>query len=141
MTDSTPPHVHVAIAGSGFGGLGTAIRLAQSGERDFLVFERSTDVGGVWRDNTYPGCACDVESHLYSFSFARNPSWTRSFSPQREIHAYLRETAARFGVLPHLRFDHEIHEATWDDDAQRWRLETSKGPFTADFLVAAVGAP
>ena len=140
MTESTPPHVHVAIAGSGFGGLGTAIRLAQSGERDFLVFERSDDVGGVWRDNTYPGCACDVESHLYSFSFARNPGWTRNFSPLREIHAYLRETAARFGILPHLRFDHEIRAAVWDEDAQRWRLETSQGPFTADVLAAAVGA-
>ena len=137
---TTPPHVHVAIAGSGFGGLGTAIRLAQSGMHDFLVFERGSDVGGVWRDNTYPGCACDVESHLYSFSFARNPEWTRSFSPQSEIHAYLRATAVRFGILPRLRFDHEIREASWDEDAQRWRLETSKGPFTADVLVAAVGA-
>ena len=135
-----PPHIHVAIAGSGFGGLGTAIRLAQSGFKDFLVFERSSDVGGVWRDNTYPGCACDVESHLYSFSFARNPEWTRSFSPSHEIHAYLRACAEKFGVLPRIRFEHEIRSAAWDDDAQRWRLETSKGPFTADVLVAAVGA-
>lgn len=135
-----PHHVHVAIAGSGFGGLGTAIRLAQSGFGDFLVFERSSDLGGVWRDNTYPGCACDVESHLYSFSFARNPEWTRSFSPQREIKAYLRSCAERFGVLPKVRFDHEIRSAAWDDDAQRWRLETSQGNFTADVLVAAVGA-
>jgi cation diffusion facilitator CzcD-associated flavoprotein CzcO len=140
MTKPTPQHVRVAIAGSGFGGLGTAIRLAQSGFDDFLVFERSNDVGGVWRDNTYPGCACDVESHLYSFSFARNPEWTRSFSPQREIWAYLRACAERFGVLPRVRFDHDIREASWDDDAQRWRLETSHGVFTADFLVAAVGA-
>lgn len=134
------PHVHVAIAGSGFAGLGTAIRLAQSGFTDFLVFERSNDVGGVWRDNTYPGCACDVESHLYSFSFARNPEWTRSFSPASEIHAYLRSCAERFGVLPKVRFDHELREATWDEDAQRWRLETKHGLFTADVLVGAVGA-
>ncbi len=140
MTKTKPPHLRVAIAGSGFGGLGTAIRLAQSGVRDFLVFERSSDVGGVWRDNTYPGCACDVESHLYSFSFARNPEWTRSFSPQREIWAYLRACAERFGVLPRIRFDHEIHSATWDDNARHWRLETSGGTFTADYLVAAVGA-
>lgn len=136
----SPPHVHVAIAGSGFGGLGTAIRLAQSGIHDFLIFERAGDLGGVWRDNTYPGCACDVESHLYSFSFARNPEWTRSFSPSHEIHAYLRACAERFGLLPHLRFDHEIRSARWNEDAQRWYLETSKGPFTADVLVAAVGA-
>jgi len=140
MNETKPQHVRVAVAGSGFGGLGTAIRLAQSGFHDFLVFERGGDVGGVWRDNTYPGCACDVESHLYSFSFARNPEWTRSFSPQREIWAYLRACAERFGVLPRVRFDHEIREATWDDDAQRWRLETGRGAFTADFLVAAVGA-
>lgn len=140
MAETKPQHVRVAIAGSGFGGLGTAIRLAQSGFHDFLVFERSNDVGGVWRDNTYPGCACDVESHLYSFSFARNPEWTRSFSPQREIWGYLRACAERFGVLPHLRFDHEIRQASWDEDAQRWRLETSHGTFTADFFVAAVGA-
>ncbi|MDB5215633.1 MAG: 4-hydroxyacetophenone monooxygenase [Myxococcaceae bacterium] len=134
-----PKHVRVAIAGSGFGGLGTAIRLAQSGIDDFLVFERSNDVGGVWRDNTYPGCACDVESHLYSFSFARNPEWTRSFSPSKEIHGYLRACAERFGILPRVRFDHEIHAATWDDDAQRWRLETKHGVYTADVFVAAVG--
>lgn len=135
-----PHHVHVAIAGSGFGGLGTAIRLAEAGFHDYLVFERSNDVGGVWRDNTYPGCACDVESHLYSFSFARNPGWTRSFSPAKEIHAYLRSCAERFGVLPKIRFDHEITSATWDDDAQRWRLETAHGAFTANVLVGAVGA-
>ena len=139
MPNPTPTHVRVAIAGSGFGGLGTAIRLAQSGTHDFLVFERSNDVGGVWRDNTYPGCACDVESHLYSFSFARNPGWTRSFSPAREIQSYLRACAERFGILPRVRFDHEIRSATWDDDAQRWRLETKHGVYTADVLVAAVG--
>ena len=84
MTASPSPsparHVHVAIAGSGFGGLGTAIRLGEAGFGDYLVFEKSTELGGVWRDNTYPGCACDVESHLYSFSFARNPSWSRAFA-------------------------------------------------------------
>jgi cation diffusion facilitator CzcD-associated flavoprotein CzcO len=133
-------HVRVAVAGSGFGGLGTAIRLQQSGIADFLVFERGHDVGGVWRDNTYPGCACDVESHLYSFSFARNPEWTRSFSPADEIQAYLRSCAERFGILPKIRFDHEVRSATWDDDAQRWRLETKHGAFTADVLVGAVGA-
>ena len=85
---SAPAHVHVAIAGSGFGGLGTAIRLAQSGMHDFLVFERSDDLGGVWRDNTYPGCACDVESHLYSFSFARNFTFKRrveAFDPSEYV--------------------------------------------------------
>nr|MDQ2668760.1 NAD(P)-binding protein [Gemmatimonadota bacterium] len=86
---TSPRHVQVAIAGSGFGGVGAAIRLGEAGFGDYLVFEKSTELGGVWRDNTYPGCACDVESHLYSFSFARNPSWSRAFSPASEIKAYL----------------------------------------------------
>lgn len=133
-------HVRIAIAGSGFGGIGLGIRLLQSGIDDFAIFERADDVGGVWRDNTYPGCACDVESHLYSFSFAPNPSWTRAYSPAAEIWQYLRDCAVRFGVRPHIRFGHEIREAAWDAAAQRWVLETSRGRFTADFFVAAVGA-
>jgi cation diffusion facilitator CzcD-associated flavoprotein CzcO/acetyl esterase/lipase len=133
-------HVQVAIAGSGFGGLGTAIRLKQSGVDDFLIFEREGRVGGVWRDNSYPGCACDVPSHLYSFSFAKNPDWTRSFSPQGEIWEYLEGCAERFGVVPHVRFHHGVLDAAWDDQAQRWRLETTGGLYTADLFVAAVGA-
>jgi cation diffusion facilitator CzcD-associated flavoprotein CzcO len=132
-------HVHVAIAGSGFAGLGMAIRLKREGITDFAVFERAHDVGGTWRDNTYPGCACDVPSHLYSFSFAPNPTWTRTFSRQPEIWEYLRRTANEYGVLPHLRFGHELTDATWDDDARRWTIETSQGTYTADVLVSAVG--
>jgi cation diffusion facilitator CzcD-associated flavoprotein CzcO len=132
-------HLRVAIVGGGFGGLGTAIRLRQEGVHDFLLFERSADVGGTWRDNTYPGCACDVPSHLYSFSFAPNPRWTRSFSAQPEIWNYLRDCARRFGILPHLRLGHELRQASWDDRRQRWRLETSRGTWTADVLVAATG--
>src|SRR5918992_858877 len=78
----------VAIIGAGFGGLGTAIRLRQRGEEDFVIFERAGDVGGTWRDNSYPGCACDVQSHLYSFSFAPEPDWSRRFSRQPEIWRY-----------------------------------------------------
>jgi len=140
MKNALAPHVRVAIVGSGFAGLGTAIRLGQSGFNDYLVFERSHDVGGVWRDNTYPGCACDVDSHLYSFSFARNPQWSRTFSPQREIWDYLRGCAARFGVLPKIKFNHPINRATWDATTQRWHLETPHQTFTADVLVSAVGA-
>lgn len=137
---SAPPHFRIAIIGSGFGGLGTAIRLRQRGLHDFVVFERAEDVGGVWRDNRYPGCACDVQSHLYSFSFAPNPHWTRRFSPQPEIWEYLRRCAAEFGILPHVRLGHEVRHASWDDGAARWRLETSRGAFSADVLVAAPGA-
>ncbi|WP_257460337.1 flavin-containing monooxygenase [Archangium lipolyticum] len=133
-------HFHVAIAGSGFSGLGLAIRLKQEGIEDFVVFERAWEVGGVWRDNSYPGCACDVQSHLYSFSFAPNPNWSRSYSPQAEIHAYLRDCADRFGIRPHLRLGHTVLDARWDDAAQCWRIETSQGRFTADVFVSAAGA-
>ncbi|MCK8498717.1 flavin-containing monooxygenase [Myxococcus fulvus] len=133
-------HFHVAIAGSGFGGLGMAIRLKQEGMEDFVILERAGDVGGVWRDNLYPGCACDVPSHLYSFSFAPNPRWSRAYSPQPEIHAYLRDCAERFGVLPHVRFHHTVEEASWDEAAQHWRLQTSQGLFTADVFIFAAGA-
>ncbi len=125
-------HLRVAIVGSGFGGLGTAIRLKQEGIEDFLVFEKADDLGGTWRDNSYPGCACDVPSHLYSFSFALNPDWSRSFSGQAEIWSYLRKCVERFGIGRHLRFGHEVRSAEWDEAAQRWRLETARGVFTAD---------
>jgi cation diffusion facilitator CzcD-associated flavoprotein CzcO len=134
-----PTHLRVAIVGAGFGGLGAAIRLRQAGIDDFLVFERAGDVGGTWWDNSYPGCACDVPSHLYSFSFAPNPSWSRSFSAQPEIWEYLRDCARRFGILPHLRLRHEVRQACWDEGRQRWRVETSGGTWTADVLVAATG--
>jgi cation diffusion facilitator CzcD-associated flavoprotein CzcO len=132
--------VRVAIIGSGFAGLGMAIRLKQSGEQDFLVLERAHEVGGVWRDNTYPGCACDVQSHLYSFSFAPNPGWTRSYSPQPEILRYLRGCAERFEILPHVRFGHAVRDAAWDASAGAWRLDTSHGELLAEVLVAGAGA-
>lgn len=130
----------IAIIGSGFSGLGTAMRLKQAGVEDFIVFERAAEVGGTWRDNTYPGAACDVESLLYSLSFAPNPGWTRSFSQQPEIWAYLKRCARDFGVLPHLRFNHEVREAAWDETAQHWRIETSQGSYTSQVLVLASGA-
>ncbi|HEV7762404.1 MAG TPA: NAD(P)/FAD-dependent oxidoreductase, partial [Acidimicrobiales bacterium] len=133
------PEFRVVIIGTGFAGLGTAIRLRQSGIHDFVVLERADEVGGTWRDNSYPGCACDVPSHLYSFSFAPNPGWSRSFSPQPEILDYLRGCADRFGVRPHIRFGHEVHGARWDDDAQRWRIATSHGEIVARVLVAGMG--
>jgi len=133
------PHVRVAIVGAGFSGLGMAIRLKERGIDDFVVLERGEDVGGTWRDNTYPGAACDVPSHLYSFSFAPNPNWTRTYSPQREIRDYLCRTARRSGVEPHLRYGHKVCEAAWDDDGRRWRIDTAGGLFTADVLVLGNG--
>jgi len=132
-------HSRVAIIGTGFAGLGLAMRLRQAGEHDFVVFERADEVGGTWRDNTYPGCACDVPSNLYSFSFAPNPDWSRSFSPQPEILDYLRRCADDFGVRPHIRFGHDVQASRWDDEISRWRIETSHGEYTAQFLVAGMG--
>ncbi|MGH3937540.1 MAG: flavin-containing monooxygenase [Pseudonocardiaceae bacterium] len=132
-------HVQVAIVGSGFAGLGMAIRLKQSGMHDFVVLERADDVGGAWRDNTYPGCACDVPSTLYSFSFAPNPGWTSIFSPREEIHRYLRDCVDRFGLRSHLRLRHEVLSAQWDEDGARWVIETALGTITATVLVSATG--
>src|SRR5258705_977102 len=117
----------VAIIGSGFSGIGLAIRLRQEGVEDFVVLERNEGVGGTWRDNTYPGCACDVPSHLYSFSFAPNPDWSDTFSGQQEIWDYLRACVDRFGIRDKLRLRHEVTGAAWDDAAQRWRIATSRG--------------
>jgi cation diffusion facilitator CzcD-associated flavoprotein CzcO len=133
------PHHRIVIVGAGFGGLGMAIRLKASGERDFVVLEKGKDVGGTWRDNTYPGCQCDVPSNLYSFSFAPNLSWSRTFAWQPEILEYLKACTDRYGVRPHVRFETELVEARWDEAAQRWRIETNRGSLTADILVSAHG--
>lgn len=133
-------HVGVLIIGSGFAGLGTAIRLAKDGRQDFLVVDRGSEVGGTWRDNTYPGAACDVPSHLYSYSFELNPAWSRSFSPQPEIQDYLRATARKYGVLDKHLFDTEVTRARWDAARDQWLVDTTNGDFSADVLVAAVGA-
>src|SRR5207302_439116 len=133
-------HTRIAVVGAGFAGLGTAIRLRQEGICDFVVFEKNSDVGGTWWDNSYPGCQCDVPSHLYSFSFALNPGWSHTYSPQPEIWAYLRRTAEKFGVVPHIRFETPVLDACWDDASQRWTLETPNGVHTAEILIGANGA-
>jgi cation diffusion facilitator CzcD-associated flavoprotein CzcO len=132
-------HHRIAIVGTGFSGLGMAIRLRQEGEEDFVLLERADDIGGTWRDNTYPGCRCDVPSHLYSFSFAPNPNWSSTFSPQAEILDYLKDCAERYGVMPHVRFGTELRSASWDEEDHLWRIETSSGPLTADILIAGQG--
>ncbi len=133
------PHHRIAIVGSGFSGLGMAMRLRAEGEDDFVILERAGDVGGTWRDNTYPGCQCDIPSHLYSLSFAPNPGWTRTYPLQPEIQEYLRRCARESGVLPHIRFNREARRARWDSERRRWRLETAVGELTADVLIAAAG--
>ena len=113
----------VLIVGAGFGGLGMAIELGRAGEHGVLLLEKGGDVGGVWRENTYPGAACDIPSHLYSFSFEPNPRWSRTYSPQAEILAYLRRCADKYGVRDKIRFGCEVTAATFDEAASLWRVE------------------
>jgi cation diffusion facilitator CzcD-associated flavoprotein CzcO len=130
----------VAIIGTGFGGLAAAVRLKRAGMDDLVLFEKSGDVGGVWRDNSYPGAACDVPSHLYSLSFAPKSDWSRRFAPQAEIHQYLRDVARDFDVLRHIRFDTEVLAAAFDEAAGRWRLRLAGGgEHEADVLITATG--
>jgi cation diffusion facilitator CzcD-associated flavoprotein CzcO len=129
----------IAIVGAGFGGLGAAIQLKRRGHHDFVVFEKAEEIGGTWRDNSYPGCACDVPSHLYSFSFALNPQWSDTYSGQAEIWDYLRGCVDRFGLGRHLRLGCRVENAVWDPTASRWRLATATGEHVARVLVLATG--
>ncbi len=139
-TNTLPTHVRVAVIGAGFGGLAAAIKLNEAGVTDVVVLERGSDVGGTWRDNTYPGAACDVPSQLYSYSFAPNPDWSRSFSPQPEIQAYIQRVAEQSGTLDRFVFDTNVDDATWDETLKVWRISTSRGVLTADTVVSATGA-
>ncbi|HEY0697188.1 MAG TPA: NAD(P)/FAD-dependent oxidoreductase [Micromonospora sp.] len=138
MTASEERRVRIAVIGAGFGGIGTAVRLRQHGHHDFVIFDRADEVGGTWRDNTYPGCTCDVSSHMYSLSFAPNPDWSHRFSGQAEIWAYLRRVVADHGLAPHLRLGHEVRSATWSPEGE-WLIETDHGRWRAEVLVAAGG--
>jgi len=138
-SQSVPASARVAIIGSGFSGLGMAIRLKQEGIEDFVVLERAGEVGGTWRDNTYPGCQCDIPSLLYSFSFAPNPAWSRLYPLQAEIQAYLRDCAQRYDVLGHILFGAEVQDAAWDEEAGIWQLQTARGELRAQVVVSGVG--
>ena len=131
----------VVIVGTGFSGLGMAIQLRKEGRDDFVILEKAHDVGGTWRDNSYPGCACDIPSHMYSFSFEQNPGWSRAYSPQPEIWRYMREVAAKYDLRRFIRFGQEMTGARWDADENRWHVSTRGGDeFAGDALVAGVGA-
>ncbi len=134
-----PTQRSIAIVGGGLAGVGAAVLLRRAGHHDVTVFEKGERVGGVWHHNTYPGAACDVPSHLYEFSFAPNPRWSRRFAPQREIQAYVEDVARREGVLGLIRTNTEVTAATWDAARGRWSLETSAGGHEADVLIAACG--
>src|SRR2546430_13641489 len=131
----------VIVIGTGFSGLGMAIQLRRDDREDFLVLEKAADVGGTWRDNTYPGCACDIQSHMYSFSFEQNPNWSRSFSSQTEIWDYLRAVADKYDLRRSIHFGTEVTGARWDPDERRWHVSTGRGTeYLARFLVAGTGA-
>ncbi|MBO9533642.1 MAG: NAD(P)/FAD-dependent oxidoreductase [Solirubrobacteraceae bacterium] len=129
----------IAVVGGGFGGLAAAIMLRQAGYRDVVVFERAERIGGVWHQNTYPGAACDVASHLYEFSFSPNPRWSRRFAPQAEIQQYMERVADEYDVASRFRLGVEVERATWDQSRSRWRLQTSAGEHEADILLTACG--
>ncbi len=132
-------HFDTVIVGTGFAGLGMAISLKKAGRDSFVILEKAHEVGGTWRDNHYPGCACDVQSHLYSFSFEPNPHWTRMFAPQEEILEYLRHCARKYDLLPSIRFGTELQRAAFDESTGLWNVDTNKGSFTARVLVSGMG--
>jgi cation diffusion facilitator CzcD-associated flavoprotein CzcO len=133
-------HAKVAIIGAGLAGIGMGIRLRDSGEESFVLLEKAGGVGGTWRDNTYPGAACDVQSHLYWFSFDAQPDWSCIYPPQSEILANIERLVQRHALLPHIRFNAELAAANWDDAALLWRLELRDGgTLTADTLITAWG--
>lgn len=136
---ATIRHLDVAIIGAGFAGIGLGIRLTRRGDTTFRIFERAKEVGGTWRDNRYPGVACDVPSHLYSYSFRANPNWSRVFAPGAEILDYLRDAVADEGLEPHLSLGTEVREVRWNESERRWSVRTSTGSYTADSVVMAAG--
>lgn len=141
MKPPTPPPDHrFVIIGTGFSGLGMAVALEKAGERDFILLERAAEVGGTWRDNTYPGCACDIPSHLYSFSFEQNPGWSRSYSGWKEIWDYLIGCSKKYGLRDRIRFSKNVTQMRYDDEAHQWRIFTADGAtVTARYVVAATG--
>lgn len=130
----------IAIIGAGPGGLCMAIKLREAGFENFVILERSGQVGGTWNQNRYPGCACDIPSHLYSFSFDVKCDWSRPYAPQPEILAYMEDIAERYGVLPSCRFGQTVTRADWDDDRAKWTLQLESGETVeADIVVSAIG--
>ena len=120
-------HADVLIIGAGFAGLGMAIRLRQEGIHNIIILERSDQVGGTWRDNQYPGAACDIPSNLYSYSFAPNPNWSRSYSGSAEILDYVHAMVRDFDLLPLIRFEQAVNGLAFDLQQGLWRATTSAG--------------
>jgi cation diffusion facilitator CzcD-associated flavoprotein CzcO len=129
----------VIIIGSGFSGIGAGIRLTQEGINDFIILEKHQSLGGTWRDNTYPGCECDVPSALYSYSFAQNKNWSKVFAGQEEILTYTEKTARDFGILPFLRFGINVENMEWQEHEQVWLVFTEQGTYKANKVISCVG--
>jgi cation diffusion facilitator CzcD-associated flavoprotein CzcO len=134
-----PSEVTTLIMGAGFGGVDAAIQLRAAGQSDLVVIERAKDAGGCWLANDYPGVACDVPSNLYSYSFAPNPNWSRTYSPGGEIAEYIHDVATKYGVMDDIHFGVSAEGATWLEDEQRWEVQTSAGKVKAQFVVSAMG--
>ena len=133
-------HHRIVIVGAGFAGIGLGVRLRQAAIEDFVILERNPSIGGTWFEHTYPGCQCDVPTHLYSYSFARNPNWSRLYPLQNEILDYIRDVADRYGVTRHVRLGCEMERGEWDEAGGVWRVRTSAGELTAEVMVSAIGA-
>ncbi|HZV63300.1 MAG TPA: NAD(P)/FAD-dependent oxidoreductase, partial [Telluria sp.] len=134
------PQYAVIVVGSGFGGLCMGVRLKQAGIDNFLILEKDSEYGGTWWANRYPGCAVDVPCHLYSFSFAPKPDWSRRYAPQQELLAYTRSVVRAFGLQSHLRLGCALLGAQFDEEGGYWTLQTSGGALTARSLVSCTGA-
>src|ERR1700733_13926213 len=140
MPSVNPTRTRVVIVGAGFGGLGLAIKLKTSGADDFVILEKSASVGGVWNSNRYPGAACDVPSHLYSFSFDPRADWPEKFASQTEILKYLRHCVQKYALAPHIVFGAEVSAAHWNEQTARWTVHTADGRgFETQALVTATG--
>jgi cation diffusion facilitator CzcD-associated flavoprotein CzcO len=140
QSDAVPRHVDILIVGSGFSGLCLAVRLRQARQDSFLIIEKEADIGGTWRDNRYPGCACDIPSHLYSLSFAPRNDWSRLYPSQPELWNYLGDIADQYGLRSKIRFNTEMQSARWDEAASLWHITTNAGAITARIFVSAIGA-
>lgn len=133
------PRASIVVIGAGFAGVTIGAKLIESGIRDFVILERARDLGGVWRDNTYPGCACDVPTPLYSLSFAPSSAWSRIYAPQSEILSYIRWVAQRFHLDQHIRYGVEVQTATWNAGSGCWSIESNIGSVEATIVITAVG--
>ncbi|MEQ9144024.1 MAG: NAD(P)/FAD-dependent oxidoreductase [Parvibaculaceae bacterium] len=130
----------IAILGAGVAGICTAIKLKEAGFDDFTIYEKASEIGGTWRDNTYPGCSCDVPLHMYQFSFDMRPDWDKKFVGSADIKAYLESVVDKYGLRGHIRFNHEIEAANFDEQAGSWTLTSKSGDtFEANVLAAGTG--